>query len=1023
MSSRSPAVSESARRDFRCRNRERVSAVDGELVEYVHGPTGARHLHLHLPIDESAFLMAIATPAPDSSGLTHVLEHLVMCGSERYPCRRAFFAMLGRTLSTTMNALTTEDCTAFHFATRSLADYENLLSVYLDAAFFPRLDRLDFDQEGCRVELDATGGDEAAPVRRGVVLSEMRGLMSDPGHQLQQALNRNLFPVSHYRFNSGGDPWEMPVLDLETLKTYHQRHYQPGNTVFLSAGPLEPEWLHVRLHDLVLSRSAPCELPGARLPERPAIPPLEAPSRTEVRYPSMRTGTPTPIGASMGIAWRLGETSNPTAKLRATLLARCLLEQHDAPVRRALRDAPGSSAAALAPSGVQATRSRLVLQCGVHGCDPDRANDIESMVFEAIDVVARDGLDETRVAGALAQIERELRERHDPRYPFPLKLLTRLLPAALYGGESAAALNELSALEQLRVETRSRKGVADLVRSCLRDNPERVSVMAIPDPDAARRLDRDDRALLMRDFGPSCGEARKNVVARSRALRRRQDSSAGESSLPRLDLAAVGPPREPPEFYSLPAAAPHEGTRAGPPVGPGTARCVGSTNIPRIWISHGATGGLTYVRLAIDIPELEPDALDDVGLLAEILPESGHGRLNPAETRARLARICDRLEVEPRLLTRTTAGPHASGAGASRAVLVLSARALAADEEVLLEALADARLDARIGPGARTCAARARARRTSELARHGHLHAERVAAAHLGPLFAADERWHGPSALPTLGRAADGAADGTPLEERLHGVHRALAAAPFQVHVVRNEGDRRSLDSNRIRRGHPPETGGTVIGARTRHAPESSNGSGPRLHPEPAVGAWVIEGPVNYCARVYPAVTPDHPDAGPLAVLAASLGGDLLQPAVRERGGAYGTDARYCERTGTFRVFSYRDPRLAGTLHDFDQAIAALRRRPPDGQRLEGAVLRAVRAIDKPKAFQVDAFERFLDELQGWGVHGRAALRASALDAGPERLRDVALRYLSPDLGRTGVLAGTGRESELDRLGIPWRRL
>ena len=167
----------------------------------------------------------------------------------------------------------------------------------------------------------------------------------------------------------------------------------------------------------------------------------------------------------------------------------------------------------------------------------------------------------------------------------------------------------------------------------------------------------------------------------------------------------------------------------------------------------------------------------------------------------------------------------------------------------------------------------------------------------------------------------------------------------------------------------------------------------------------------------------DHPDAGPLAVLAAHLGGDLLQRAVRERGGAYGAGARYCRRTCTVRMFSYRDPRLAHTLADFDRALETLGRNPPRGRSLEEAILRTVREIDKPKAFQVDALERFLDELQEPGSHGALALRASVLGAEPDQLRDVAERYLSPGQGCVGVLAGAGREAELDRLSLSWRRL
>ena len=1378
VSTRSSSHHRPAVPSFENRGRTSLPALDGALACYVHLPTGARHLHLDLPAEDCAFLMAFLTPAPDSSGLTHVLEHLVMCGSERYPCRRAFFAMLGRTLSTTMNALTTEDCTAYHFATRSLADYENLLSVYLDAAFFPRLDRLDFDQEGCRVEIETAGEEGETPVRRGVVLNEMRGLMNDPEQQLQQALNCRLFPSTPYRFNAGGDPWRIPGLDYETLRAYHRRHYHPGNAVFLSAGTLRPEWLHVRLEELALAQfprrgpspapppawGEPVSRPPAGWPGTPAIPPrrdrgatakrprltslevspLEAPSRSVVRYPTVGTAGRKPASAvdaadrepadttdtadqgsadtvdrgpagtadaadrepasaadavdrrpagtsgaadrgsagvtdaagqrpadakeaadreladtadaaareladvadqgrtdaSVALAWRLGDTSDPVAVGRARLLACCLLEQGDAPLRRAL-EAPGSPAAALASNGVQVTRRRIVFQCGVHGCDPDLAGEIESRVLAAIDATARDGLDESRVEDALARIERELCELHDPRYPFPLKLLTRILPAALYGGEPAAALDTPRALAALRAEVRSRKDTAELVRRYLRDNPERVTVTAVPDPAAARRLDAEDRALLDREYGGPAGrQARNRAVERTRALRRRQRSRAGESSLPKIGLDAIGPPREPPELFGLPAggspahAAPETTVEmeAGPPseaagdpaarvgrgsaseaaVGPldeaaddppagvgrspatetadrslggamssptgqidrspvmaaataplnqaagdppagagrnpateiagrspggamsgptgqidrgpitevATGPLAGAASGPAVWISHGPTGGLVYARLAIDVPDLRPEQLDDVGLLCETLPESSHGGFAPAETRVRLARVCDRLEVAPWLLARAAPGSGVAGSGASgsntsgsgaagsvasgsgvsgsgapgsnasgivppRMMVVFSARALAGDENALLEILAGAHLEARFDKRAREIAARARVRRSRELVRNGHLHAERVAAARLDLSAAVAERWQGPSALAILARAATGDDEGTSggesgpgvtaqsLEERLHHVHRTLAAAPHQLQIVRDHGDRTEGCPDLPRSGrrtpefraavvppgpahtHPlpslvaPEPRTAPSAALEQAPPPSLRASGPRVpatqdrqehgHPHtpesrasaaravmrrtPAASAWIVDGPVNYCAKVYPAVTADHPDAGPLAVLAAFLGGDLLQRAVRERGGAYGAGARYCARTCTVRMFSYRDPRLAETLRDFGRAVETLYRHPPDGRRLEEAILRAVRDLDKPKAFQIAAFERYLDELQGRGAAGTRALRASVLGASPGQLREVAERYLRPEQGYAGVLAGAGCEGELDRLGLPWRRL
>ena len=1039
---------------FELRGRARVPALDAELTQFLHRPTGARHLHIELPVEDCAFLMGFLTPAPDSSGLTHVLEHLVMCGSERYPCRRAFFAMLGRTLSTTMNALTTEDCTAYHFATRSLADFENLLSVYLDAAFFPCLERLDFYQEGCRVEFEGPGEEGETPVRRGVVLSEMRGLMNEPEQQLQQAVNRCLFPSSAYRFNAGGDPWEIPTLDYDTLTAYHRRHYHPGNSVFLSAGPVRPEWLQARLQELALARFSPPEWSSVTASESIGVPALESPARSVVRYPMVGARERDTVGASVALAWRLGETSDPMAAARALLLARCLLEQGEAPIRQALLEAPGNRAAALASSGVQATRRRLVFQCGVHGCDSNASEEIESRVLAAVDRVARDGLDEFQVGGALAQLERELRERHAPRYPFPLNLLTRILPAALYGGNPAVALDPTPTLAALRAETRSHQDVAELVRRCLRDNPERVSVTAIPDPAAARRLEVDDRSRLARQYGPSSRGARHRVVERSSALRRRQETFAGESSLPRLDLGALGPARERPELLALPAGRVSElvlgvsrmvpnTDSAGGDAGRSFVRArrgaAASTQASAqssaeaasgasLRVSRGPTGGLVYVRLALDMPAVEPDRLDDVGLLADILPESSHGRFGHEEARARIARVCDRLSAEPWLLARAGPGADASGIAAPRAVLLLSARALARDAAELLDVLADAWFDARFDEGVRAAAATVRARRRKELSRAGHLHAERIAAACLDHWSAVAERWQGPSALVGLAEAVEGDIGTEPLEQRLHRVHRALVAAPCQLHLVCSR-DRLQIDEFDSHRGEsapgaaPGATGSAIPPAETgSRGPEAPTSRG-TARSDSTAGARIMEGPVNYCARVFPAVTADHPDAGPLSVLAAFLGGDMLQRAIRERGGAYGAGARYCERTATVRMFSYRDPRLAETLGDFDRAIETLQRQPPEGRKIEEAILRAIREIDRPRAFQVAACERFLDELQGRGADGTRTLRESVLRTDPERLREVANRYLGPTMGRTGVLAGTDREGDLDRLGIPWHRI
>ena len=130
-----------------------ISSLGVTIHEFQH-ETGASYFHFEADHPEQAFLVAFRTLPQDSTGVAHILEHTALCGSERYPVRDPFFTMLRRSLSTFMNAFTTSDYTAYPFASTNEKDFANLLSVYLDAVFFPTLDPLDFAQEGHRVEFE-----------------------------------------------------------------------------------------------------------------------------------------------------------------------------------------------------------------------------------------------------------------------------------------------------------------------------------------------------------------------------------------------------------------------------------------------------------------------------------------------------------------------------------------------------------------------------------------------------------------------------------------------------------------------------------------------------------------------------------------------------------------------------------------------------------------------------------------------------------------------------------------------------
>src|SRR6478672_12885171 len=160
--------------------RERLERLEGEYLELEHERTGARHIHVQCPDDNNSFAVFFPTVPRDSTCLAHILEHVVLAGSKRFPVRDPFFSMTRRSLATFMNAFTSADWTMYPFSSRNKKDFKNLLDVYLDATFFPRLDEDSFKQEGIRFEFEDPADPNSGLRYKGVVYNEMKGALASP---------------------------------------------------------------------------------------------------------------------------------------------------------------------------------------------------------------------------------------------------------------------------------------------------------------------------------------------------------------------------------------------------------------------------------------------------------------------------------------------------------------------------------------------------------------------------------------------------------------------------------------------------------------------------------------------------------------------------------------------------------------------------------------------------------------------------------------------------------------------------
>ena len=203
-----------------------IAEINAVARLYRHRKSGAEVLSLQNDDENKVFGVAFRTPPADSTGLPHIMEHSVLGGSRKYPAKEPFVELLKGSLQTFVNAFTGSDATIYPVASQNVQDFYNLIDVYLDAVFFPRISPHTLEQEGWHYELEAV--DEPLTYK-GVVFNEMKGAYSSPDNLLRRLSQRSLFPDTPYGFDSGGDPAEIPHLTYEQFKTFHETYYHPSN--------------------------------------------------------------------------------------------------------------------------------------------------------------------------------------------------------------------------------------------------------------------------------------------------------------------------------------------------------------------------------------------------------------------------------------------------------------------------------------------------------------------------------------------------------------------------------------------------------------------------------------------------------------------------------------------------------------------------------------------------------------------------------------------------------------------------
>lgn len=441
-----------------------------------HLKTGASVLHIENDDPENVFCLSFQTLPSSSNGVAHILEHTVLCGSEKFPVKDPFFAMNRRSLNTFMNALTGADFTCYPAATQIPQDFYNLLQVYLDAVFHPRLQEKSFRQEGHRLEFEIPDNPETPLTYRGIVFNEMKGVLNSASSRMHEALQNALYPNITYGVNSGGDPKEIPDLTYHELISFHRTFYHPSRCLFFFYGnmPLKGHLDFIQEH--ILKNTSP----AIPLPPIPLQPRFDAPRHVQESYP-IASGESTKDKTLISFGWLTCQILEQETCLLLGILEVILMDTDASLLKKALLK---SGLCRQASSYIDAEINEVPFTLHLKGCNPDSALPLQTLIFETLEKIVEEGIPQEAIENAIHQFEFHRSEITGDYYPFGLTLFMRSGLLKQHGGLPQDGLLIHTLFDKIRKKSEENPNYfTDTIERWLIKNPHFVSVTLTPDPE------------------------------------------------------------------------------------------------------------------------------------------------------------------------------------------------------------------------------------------------------------------------------------------------------------------------------------------------------------------------------------------------------------------------------------------------------------------------------------------------------------------------------------------------------------
>lgn len=946
---------------------ETVPELDSDAYVLRHAASGARLLYLACDDENKAFAIGFKTPPADSTGVFHILEHSVLCGSAKFPVKEPFVDLIKSSMQTFLNAMTYPDKTIYPVATTNEQDLYNLMDVYLDAVFNPAIYTKPtiFEQEGWHYELDLPEGAEgegdggSASLREGtlryngVVFNEMKGALSDPMSVLDDAVNAALYPDTAYAHESGGDPRAIPALTYEQFLDTHARHYNPSNSYITLYGDLDVDRALAFLDERYLSQSSAASrrmdaaVAAGEDPSALAPNPLDVQAPVTCEYKRVEMAT-TPENALVGLGLVLGSALDRKRTIAADILFEALLGSNEAPVKKAIL-AAGLGGNVVSYTAAESLQPYELIM--LQNAQPGVARELRRVFQDACRDLCEHGVPRERLEAIISSNEYDLRQR-DYGIADGVAIACDALSTWLYDDDAATlALKYGPVYEELRGELDG-SYFEDLLRELVLENDHMALVELVP-VDAAEGSENAEAAELAAKRDAMTDAELADVVERTAALRAAQeaeDTPEAKATLPRLRVSDIGEARpEPPLIVD--------------------------TTAPIPCLRHGIpTNRLAYAMQYFDLSCVAFEDLPYVTLLCRLLKQLPTREHSAEELDNLLAGKLGFLSFTTEVMTQ----PDVDGV---RPYLLVSAGALSEKIDALASLprevwsstlLLDADADR-----VRDVLTQIRIGLEQGFINNGHSAALGRAMSYSSPSAVVREQLSGVDFYLFLRDLLEH------FDERVDGLRTKLAELAERIFVV--DGCLASFTgSDEDFDAYWDAAGDLGLGAGDGAA------SGTLVVPTPCDRheAFVIPSDICFAASAYDPRRLDIDVTGAWAVAANALSYDYLWNEIRVKGGAYGCGFRAAgERQAAF--YTYRDPAIDPSIERVARAGEWLGSFEPDEAAFEGFIVSCVSGMDAPVKPYALTKRRNTTYLAGLDPHAREERRAQMLAVTPGELRSL----------------------------------